>query len=150
MGSIFLNTAVEGVQKGFSSSLSISGLLSGCLSRPGKPSQHQPDHREIDHILATARQVFIILAHSSMPSNPRKRSFHHPSARQDMETRRNDRRPIDLSPLWHPDAPQARPGMLDDLGLSPHLLLNPLPPCARIAHVEPHLFHAGKDRFERL
>jgi hypothetical protein len=76
--SISLVTAVEDVQKGFSSGLSMPNFLSGGFSSSGKPFHHEPNHPEIHQTFATACQVLIVLIHPSIPSNPREGALDNP------------------------------------------------------------------------
>jgi hypothetical protein len=69
---------LEGVREGLSSGLIVSSPLSGCFSCPGKPSHHEQNHREIYHTFATARQILIILTHSSIATDPSKAALDNP------------------------------------------------------------------------
>ncbi len=133
--------------------------LRGCLESPRKPSealplgaghagrrlagettQHQPAHRQVNHGLTARREVFILFAQPSIPSNPGDRAFHHPAARQHREGGHGRR--------FHADGvPAPAPGALHDFSVPAALLRYPgtelLP---AIGHVRPEVLQPSEGR----
>ena len=95
-------------------------------------SQHQAGHRQVHHCFATISQVFVILTHPPIPTDPGYRSLNNPSAREMTETWHRWRFNI----YWIP-APLSR--TLDNFQLPSTYLLNPLLECrAPVAHISPN------------
>jgi len=48
----------------------------------GQPSEHQLNHRDVDHGLTGGGEIFVVLTQSPISSQPTESSFHHPTSRQ--------------------------------------------------------------------
>jgi SRSO17 transposase len=62
--------SLERVQEACSSGSTPLDVLPGGFIGPGQSSDHQPNHGELHHTFAAARQVFIILAHTAIAAYP--------------------------------------------------------------------------------
>jgi hypothetical protein len=53
---------------------------------PSQPPEHQPNHCSVNHRFAGSRQLFVILAQPSIPSQPGKGAFNDPAPGQYYES----------------------------------------------------------------
>jgi hypothetical protein len=130
--------------------MSISDLLSCCLSRTGKPSEHETDHRHVDPGFFAALKHFVVLGEPTPGGEPREGSLHDPSPFEDVEATAADLLPIDHRILWSPHVTQAAPRMLDDLDLRAKRLLDPLHKASFVvATLRPNVLEARETALER-
>lgn len=90
---------------------------------PDKPMNHHVDHNEIDHRFARGRERFVVLAHSTIPTDPREGALHDPAFRQHREA---DDRIAAFNNRQHPAAER----------------LGPFDQLARVAAVGPDCFQS--------
>jgi len=90
---------------------------------PGKSMNHHIDHDQVDHCFAGGREYLIILAHATIPTDPRERALHDPAFWQHREA---DDRVGAFDAVQHPTA--ERFGPFDQL--------------ARVAAVGPDFFQS--------
>jgi hypothetical protein len=87
---------------------------------------HDPGHRKIDEGLAAGVRALKIAGESTMARDPGVGAFHYPSSGKHMKAFGNDLVPVDFHALFHPDATQAGPRMIDDVEANPKVVLHPV------------------------
>src|SRR5512135_2829048 len=98
-------------------------------------SEHESEHAEIDHGLATTGQILIILAQAARTANPSDSTLHDPTARQVFKGfgQAHLHKPLVLS-----HDPATTRGTLDDFDRPAHFGLNPRFALSCIALIHPY------------
>lgn len=125
--------------------------LADGVRRSGKPSEHEPDHGDIDPGFFTAGKHFVVLGQAAPGGEPGDGALHNPTPFEDMEATGADLLPIDFHPFFDPDPAQAAPRMLHNVHGPAKLLLDPFDePTLLVGAVSPDQLEAPKAVSQRF
>src|SRR5919204_1615373 len=114
----------------------------------GEATQHEAAHGGVDERLVRNGQTLIVADQATAVQQPREGPFHYPPPRQDaLEAHLafdGDPFEAEAGDRVHDTAEAALPGarMLHDVHAPAQVLLDPLPPAAGVALVQPHVLEA--------